>query len=69
MVNVGLLLKTSRSLKISWLVSSKRKKGRFIPCSCEDLLHCKAHFTAQQAVLFNFGSSLLFLTVVQQGWH
>lgn len=26
MVNVGLLLKTSRSLKIPWLVSRKRKK-------------------------------------------
>lgn len=68
MVNVGLLLKTSRSLKIPWLLNRKRKKGGFIPCSSKDLLHCKAHFTAQHAVIFNFGSSLfLFLSVVQQG--
>lgn len=33
MVNVGLLLKTSRSLKIPQLVNRKRKKGVFIPCS------------------------------------
>lgn len=33
MVNVGLLLKTSRSLKILWFMNRKRKKGGFILCS------------------------------------
>lgn len=70
MVNAGLLLKTSRSLKIPWLVNTKRKTGRFIPCSSKDLLHCKAQFAAQHAVIFDCGSSLfLFLSVVWQGWY
>lgn len=70
MVNVGLLLKTSRSLQIPWWVNRKRKASGFIACSCKDLLHSEAHFTSQHAVIFAFGSSLfLFLSVIQQGRH